>query len=288
MSAMPESKAAAIVSTTMSQALAGSATVEVSTEGFRPYSMNMEAMLSIGDDGRILQMLVDGWGAAFERRRIACQIVIDLRWNTDELIKAVLKKEAGFVSSQCARRIRASASGIAKPLDAETFTDLGRLKIDIAVARALHDQFGSDEAVRDWMTEQLRMFMGRYDKSCVLQMHGFTVAVPIALPSLEVIPDRTAIWNRPCWIDDMVSITQYTPSEGDDARAAIIRMLEDTPLRGRTLLDASVYPTDEMQQAIAKTRARRGMDDGDERPPERNEWRFAVEPRLVSFVEAFG
>jgi hypothetical protein len=288
MSSMTESKAAAIVSTTMSQALAGSATVEISTEGFRPYSMNMEAMLSIGDDGRVFQMLVDGWGAAFERRRIACQIVIDLRWSADELIKAVLKKEAGFVSSQCGRRIRASASGIAKPLDAETFTDLGRLKIDIAVARALHDQFGSDQVVRDWMRDQLRMFMGRYDKSCTLQMHGFTVAVPIALPSLEVIADRTAIWNRPCWIDDMVSITQYGPSEGDEAREAMIRMLEDTPLRGRPLLDACIYPSEEMRSAIANARQRRGVDDGDERPREPREWRFSVEPRLVSFVEAFG
>lgn len=284
---MFESKAAAIVSTAMNQALTGSASVEVSTDGFKVGSLNEEAIRAIGPSGRVLQMIVKGWGAAFERRRISSQVVIDLRWSDDDLVSAVLKSKEGFIQFQQRCRIRASAAGIAEPLDAEAFTDFRRLKIDIAVARALHDQFGSDEAVRDWMTDQLRMFMGRYDKSCVLQMHGFTVAVPIALPSLEVIADRTAIWNRPCWIDDMVSITRYGPSEKDEAREAMILMLEGTPLRGRPLLDASMYPSQEMRSAIANARQRRGMDDGDERLREPSEWRFSVEPRLVSFVEAF-
>lgn len=281
---MIETMALTTVSRALSMALGGSSGVKTSIDARRPKPSVRTALMCAGDQGRLLRIEVDGWGAAFERRRITMQAFVDLQWDVERMVSETLTGTEQFVRSQNSRRIRAAALGIDGPLDEQSFADPTRLRIDVAVAEALHAQFGSDAAVRNWTVDQLRRFVGRYDAGCVIQVRGRTLAVPIELSSQEVVTDRSHQWDRPCWIDSVVSISPYGPDERERALAAMTDMIAMTPLKDRPLVEGSAWPTEELRNAIGQAKHLRGIVD-DERTT--TEWRFALEPRMIGFAEAF-
>jgi hypothetical protein len=281
---MIESSALTTVSRTISMALGGTCDVKASKDARRPRSSLDSAILCAGENGRVVRIDVDGWGAAYERRRIATQTFVDLRWDVERLVTETLKACDAFVRSQNSRRIRAAALGIDGPLRGECFADPTRLLLDVAAAEALHAQFGSDAAVRDWAVDQLRRFVGRYDAGCVIQVRGRILAVPIELSSQQVVVDRAHQWDRPCWIHGTVGISPYGPDQRRDAFSAVAEMIAPTPLGDRTIVDGCAWPTPDIQDAIARSRRLQNVDD--ETKPT-TEWRFSLETRIVGFAEAF-
>jgi hypothetical protein len=65
--------------------------------------------------------------------------------------------------------------------------------------------------------------------------------------------------------------------------------MTDTPLEGRAIVTGSIWPSDAAERAIDRAVAEGAsttIDPGD--LPERREWRFTIERRLVGVDEAFG
>lgn len=284
-------RAANSVADVIRRSLGPSSRVEVAASGFRIRPGHAAQADLLGSSARVFEVVVDGWGPSFEQRRIARQYLIDLRWTMDELVLSILRQAASFIEHQNLRRIRGWAMGLDAPLGPDGFVDLGRLQIDVGAAEALHRHFGSDPAVRAWIVEQMEMVSRRrrnHEPAPVLRVHGRVLAVPFTMAPFELRSAEAGRNRRPWWRDDIISISPYTEAQGGAARSAISRLMEGTPLENRAIVEGAIWPSDEAENAFAKL-GRGGSANYEIAGyrPERTEWRFRIESRLIGVVEAF-
>lgn len=158
---MLETSATNVIAAAIGRALGGPGEVTVTGGGFRIRPNKAAAACCIGTTGRVFLAVFDGWGTAFERRRMAVQILVDLDWSVDDMVLSALKQVELTLGHQKRQLVRAAAAGIPSPLDLEAFTDPRRLRIDIAAAVALRQHLGSDPAARAWIKDQLRLASGQ-------------------------------------------------------------------------------------------------------------------------------
>lgn len=289
---MLETSATNVIAAAIGRALGGPGEVTVTGGGFRIRPNKAAAACCIGTTGRVFLAVFDGWGTAFERRRMAVQILVDLDWSVDDMVLSALKQVELTLGHQKRQLVRAAAAGIPSPLDLEAFTDPRRLRIDIAAAVALRQHLGSDPAARAWIKDQLRLASGQValaGRRPSARVHGFVLAVPFLLDPMGLLTGAESRGGRPRWLDNEMAVSSYTVAERDGAFAAAVRAMTDTPLEGRAIVTGSIWPSDAAERAIDRTVAEGAsitIDPGD--LPERREWRFTIERRLVGVDEAFG
>ncbi|MBP2513771.1 hypothetical protein [Sphingomonas sp. PvP018] len=289
---MLETSATNVVVEAIGRSLGESSEVTVRRDGFLVMPDKAAAARCIGTTGRVFRAVFDGWGTAFEKRRIAVQILVDLNWCVDELVLSVLQQAELTFRHQAHQRVRAAASGIMSPLDMDAFMDRRRLRIDIAAAIALRGQLESDAAVMSWIEDQLRLASGQMHtpgQRPLARVHGFVLAIPFALNPMELPTVADGRNGRSRWLDNEISISPYTVEQRKGAFAAAIRVLQDTPLDGRPIVTGSIWPCDAAERGIARAATGSGasvtIDPKD--LPERREWRFLLERRLVGVDEVF-
>lgn len=288
---MRDAEALAIISASFGRAIGAEGAVKVSSvdDGRAPVAA-LSAARALGSGGRVLLVAVDGWGAAFERRRILKHLVADVHADRDDLVSSVLERSRDLIEQQNARRVRAAAFDIGSPLDQKTFADLRRLRIDIATARALHLHLGGDAAVRDWFTVQLERWcapIGGGRVRSVLRVHGFTVSVPFTLDPLALFEDAP-LANCARWLGNEIWLTLPADMPDVEVHAAAERAARSTPLADRAIVSAVTWPpavTEEDAKSLRVSASHRSS--AETSAPARSLWLITFERRMISLLEAF-
>lgn len=286
---MLETSATNAIAAAVERSLGVSCEVSASTNDHPGRSGKAAVARCMGEHGRLCRVRFDGWGPAFERMRIAFELAIDLRWDTDTLIVSVLTQGALTFEHQNHRRVRAAALGIPNPLNAEAFTEPRRLRIDSAAATALRRVLGSDAAARSWIESQLRTVaerMGGAAGTSALQVQGLNVGIPFSLGPLKLL-SVPQDWNRRVrWLDNEIRLSSFESTDAGRIYLAVTRILDDTPLEGRPIVEGAVW-------SCEKSRRANGAGGYDALVPSSTTsrggraWRFLLERRMVGLCEAF-
>jgi len=242
---MLETTATNAIAAVVDQSLGVSCEVSVLQSGHPVGSGKAAAARCMGRHGRLCRVERDGWGPAFEKMRIAFQLAVDLSWDLDTLVVSVLKQGGLACERQNHRRVRAAALGIPTPLDADAFTDTDRLRIDIAAAAALRQILGSDVAARSWIDSQLRRVADRIRgvaKSSALQVQGLNLAIPFTLGPLKLLAIPEDWKGRVRWLDNEIRMSSFAGTDSERIYSTAVRMLRNTPLEGRLIVEGSVSP----------------------------------------------
>ncbi|MEG8049341.1 hypothetical protein QP178_05435 [Sphingomonas aurantiaca] len=235
-----------------------------------------------------------GWGTAFESRTKAIQIVVDVRFDPDEIARSVLRQSSATINTHIRQKARAAVLGFERPLDAETFADLERLHIDIACAQALRVQFGSDVAVREWLRAELRRAGSRVHNRATttsgLQVHGLNVAVPFLLSPVELTCLSAPETDRPRWLDNEVRIVADGGCRADEIPSVLDDVLRGTHMAGRPVVEVGPWPPIPVRDALLgwRNQARRLHGLSEDVLPIQAEWRVLLEHRRIKVVSAFG
>ena len=287
---MSEAEAIKVIAHALSTSLSFPSPIQVKDSGFRIQSRRAEKAKWL-KNGKVLNASFPGWGPSFQQRTVNVQIVVDLGWSLDQLIKSVMEQAGSTLQHQRTQRARANAKGVPEPLDSESFLDFRRLDIDVAAAHALIQHFGSDVAVSEWLRTKLSLANASYkphEAAPTVRVHSFTVAVPFLLGPLHVTDEPSPLPGQPHWTDNDVRILRSDCGPDDEPIRLVEEAIEGTPLSGRPIVHCAHWPMQD--DSIRRWRARQGIDS--QHPDaafwDGTEWRVIFEPRLISLCEAFG
>lgn len=247
-----------------------------------------ERLQGLGPHGIVLSVSRVGFGPAYQKVQIRHHVVLDSRTARDDLAKSVIEECWPMIHNQMLLRAQAVCSGIQQPLEREEFIDLRRLQIDIAAARALQDEFGSDNEVCHWLRDQLGKAFDRLPASKFSKffVSGLTVEVPFKLDPLQLDVNDKIRSDDDHWCGSAVNVSFHSEVGRDEATQRIFEILSDTPLAGRHISTLETWPPHEF---VVASKRRRGLGNADQiLPAEKSfQWQANVSEKLASIDQLF-
>lgn len=284
-----EREVVGLVERTLGDCLGGGFEVEVAIDGFRRADVGGAEDRSLGHDGRVLVVSFDGWGTAFEARRIRARIVVDLDRRRDEFVDSVMEQTRSLVANQLRQRARALAADVLRPLDEEGFADFRRLSVDVAVAVGVVRHYGSESSAAQGLRLGLRDFFRTRranPHALPVRVHGLTLTIPFLLEPFAITSRTVPSAGRPLWLDDGIGLLASDVGRHSDPASLLADMLLRTPLKGRSVSDDGTWPPEALMDLAMRLGSVPNAEDVAAPPP--LERRFVVERRLVGMDEIFG